>query len=274
MKADKNTIIGFVLLGILFFVYFWYTGKQQSALQASEKRAQDSIAAINAAKAKAVDPTIARLDSLHRDSLTRLAQAGNFDSAAIGTEQTMVVENSLMRVTFSNKGGEIKSVQLKNFKSTDSTPVVLSGGKSDALGYTINTGSNQSTETSNLFFSAAAPVKNGDGSQTVTYRLTAANGQSITHQYTIKPDNYMIDWNIGMNGANQLLTNNALNLHWNISINQQQYSGSYEKEQSRLCFYEVEDGYDYERAVAGVSQNFNDPLKWMSFKQQFFNTTI
>ena len=152
MKADKNTIIGFVLLGILFFVYFWYTGKQQTALQAAEKRAQDSIGAVNAAKAKAIDPNIARLDSLQRDSLTRLAQAGNFDSAAIGAEQTMVVENSLMRVTFSNKGGEIKSVQLKNFNRIDSTPVVLSGGKTDALGYTINTGTNQSTETSNLFF--------------------------------------------------------------------------------------------------------------------------
>src|SRR3954465_7711275 len=182
MKADKNTIIGFVLLGILFFVYFWYTGKQQSAIQASEKRAQDSIAAVNAAKAKAIDPNIARLDSLHRDSLMRLAQAGNFDSAAIGNEQTTVVENNLMRVTFSNKGGEIKSVQLKNFKSTDSTPVVLSGGKTDALGYTINTGTNQSTETSNLFFSAAAPVKNADGSQTVTYKLTAVKGKTITHK--------------------------------------------------------------------------------------------
>ena len=60
MKADKNTIIGFVLLGILFFVYFWYTGKQQSALQAAEKRAQDSIAAVNAAKAKSIDPNAIR----------------------------------------------------------------------------------------------------------------------------------------------------------------------------------------------------------------------
>src|SRR4051812_8902733 len=214
MKADKNTIIGFVLLGILFFVYFWYTGKQQSAIQASEKRAQDSIAAVNAAKAKAIDPNIARLDSLHRDSLARLAQAGNFDSAAIGTEQTMTVENNLMRVTFSNKGGEIESVQLKNFKSGDSTPVVLAG-KGAELGYTINTGANQSTETSNLFFSPGAVVKNADGSQTINYTLNAASGQTITHRYTISPDKYMIDWNIGMNGANQLLTNNSLNLHWN-----------------------------------------------------------
>ncbi|TKK71917.1 membrane protein insertase YidC [Ilyomonas limi] len=274
MKADKNTIIGFVLLGILFFVYFWYTNKQQAALQAAEQRAKDSIAAVNAAKVKPIDPAVARLDSLRRDSLNRLSQAGNFDSAATGTEQTMVVENNLLRVTFSNKGGEIKSVLLKNFKSIDSTPVVLSGGKTDALGYTINTGSNKSTETSNLFFSPGTVVKNADGSQTITYTLNAASGQSITHQYTIKPDNYMIDWNIAMNGANELLTGNALNLHWNISINQQQYSGSYEKEQSRLCFYEVGDGFDYERAMSDVNQKFDIPIEWMSFKQQFFNTAI
>src|SRR5689334_14597065 len=104
MKTDKNTIIGFVLLGILFFVYFWYNNQQQAAMQAAEKHAQDSIAAVNAAKVKPTDLAAARLDSLHRDSLNRLAQAGSFDSAAIGTEQTTVVENNLMRVTFSNKG--------------------------------------------------------------------------------------------------------------------------------------------------------------------------
>src|SRR5579875_2260289 len=108
MKADKNTVIGFVLLGVLFFVYFWYTSKQQAVLKAAEQRAQDSIARINAAKIKPVDAAVAYLDSLHTDSLTRKEQAGSFQTAGLGTEQTTVVENNLMRVTFSNKGGQIK----------------------------------------------------------------------------------------------------------------------------------------------------------------------
>ncbi len=274
MKADKNTIIGFVLLGILFFIFFWYTNKQQALVQASEKHAQDSIAAVNAAKVKPADPAVAYRDSLRMDSLSRITQAGSFDKAGIGTEQTTVIENNLMKVTFSSKGGQVKSVQLKKFKSIDSLPVTLSGGKGDALGYTINTGNNQSAETSNLFFSASAPVKNSDGSQTIIYTLAAANGQNITHQYTIRPDNYMIDWNIALNGANQLLTQSQLNLHWNIAVNQQQYSGSYEKEQSRICFYEDKDGYDFDRAPTGATHDFTAPVQWLTFKQQFFNTTI
>ncbi len=274
MKADKNTIIGFVLLGVLFFVYFWYTNQQQAVLQAAQQRAQDSIARVEATKIKTVDPAQAYNDSLHNDTLSRLAQAGAFQNAGIGSEEEKVVENNLMKVTFSNKGGQIKSVQLKNFKSTDSLPVVLSGGKTDAIGYTINTGNNQSAETSNLYFSSPTISKATDGSQVISYTLTSGNGQKIVHQYTIRPDNYMIDWTIGMNGANQLLTNNVLNFHWNISVMQHQYSGAYEKEQSRICYYTAEDGFDFERATGGANQEFDEPTNWFSFKQQFFNTTI
>ncbi len=274
MKADKNTVIGFVLLGVLFFVYFWFTNKQQASLKAAEQHAQDSITKVNAAKIKPTDPAVAYQDSLHNDSLTRQTQAGTFQNAGIGTEQTQVVENSLMRVTFSNKGGQIKSVQLKNFKSIDSTPVMLAGGKADAIGYTINTGNNQSAETSNLYFTPSSITRNNDGSQTISYTLLSAGGQSITHQYIIRPDNYMIDWNIGLNGAGSLLTNSVLNMHWNISVRQHQYSGSYEKEKSSISFYEHEDGYDYERAISGASKDFGNTTDWVSFKQQFFNTTL
>lgn len=274
MKPDKNTIIGFVLLFVLFAAFFWYTNTQQQAVALAEKQAQDSISRVQATKIIPVDPIKAAQDSLHSDSTTRIAQAGTFEGAAIGTEQNIVVENSLMRVTFSNKGGQVKSVQLKNYKSTDSLPVVLAGGKNDALGYNVNTSAGQSAETSNLFFTPSAVVKNADGSQTLTFNIAAPNGQSITHQYIIKADDYLIDWNIGLTGANQLLTNSQLNLHWNISVNQHQYSGAYEKEQSRVCFYDVKDGYDFERATAGVSKDFEAPVQWFTFKQQFFNTTI
>lgn len=274
MKADKNTVIGFVLLGILFFAYFWFTNKQQAASAAIAQHIKDSTDKVSAAKIKPVDPAVAYSDSVHNDSLTRLAQAGTFQNAGIGTEQTVMVENNLMRVTFSNKGGQIQSVQLKNFKSIDSSHVNLSGGKDDAIGYTINTGNNQSAETYNLYFTPSAITKNSDGSQTISYTLSAAGGQTITHQYIIRPDNYMIDWNIGMNGANNLLTNNTMNFHWNIRVRQHQYSGSYEQEKSTISFYDEKDGYDFERATSTVSKTFDNATDWVSFKQQFFNTTI
>lgn len=83
----------------------------------------------------------------------------------------------------------------------------------------------------------------------------------------------MIDWNIMLTGADKLLTQNSLNLHWNIQIHQEQISNTYEKEQSRLVYYD-ENGYDFERATSGVNYTFETPANWVGFKQQFFNTSV
>jgi len=83
----------------------------------------------------------------------------------------------------------------------------------------------------------------------------------------------MIDWNIILNGADKLLAQNALNLHWNVQIHQQQISRVYETQQSNLSYYNV-DGYDYSNAYSGVNRAFEKPLDWFAFKQQFFNTAL
>jgi YidC/Oxa1 family membrane protein insertase len=273
MKTDKNTIIGFVLLGVLFFVFFWYTNKQQQAARLEKQRMEDSIARVNATKIKPVDSTAAKLDSLKTDSLAKASIAGDFTSAATGTEQTVAVENELMKVTFTNKGGQVKSVELKKYLSYNGKHVILGGGPADDLSYAINTAPNHAAQTSELYFTPAQPVKNADGSQTVSFTLAAANGQSITHQFTVKPDNYMIDWNVQLQGADKLLTQSSMNLLWNYAMMQQETSSTYERRQSRICF--LQDGsYDYKMAANGKKEEFTKPTDWVAVKQQFFNATL
>ncbi|MBS1730880.1 MAG: membrane protein insertase YidC [Bacteroidetes bacterium] len=273
MKTDKNTIIGFVLLGILFFVFFWYTSKQTNALQERDAFVKDSTEKAIAARKPAVDTVAMRLDSLRRDSLTKVTDAGDFETASTGTESLVTVENPLMKVIFTNKGGVVKSVVLKKFNQMDSTPVILSGGPHDQLGYNINTSPNHAVLTSNLFFSAPVITKNADGSQIITYTLHGSAGQSISHQFKIPSNDYFMDWNILLNGADKLLTQNSLNLQWGVEMHQQQLSHTYEVQQSRLCFFD-KDGYDYSSAMSGTTKDFEIPVDWVSFKQQFFNSTI
>ncbi len=273
MKTDKNTIIGFVLLGVLFFVFFWYTNKQTNALQERDAQVKDSTEKAIAARTPAVDTVAMRVDSLRRDSLSKITDAGDFESAAKGAETLTTVENSLMKVIFTNKGGVVKSVVLKKFSQMDSTPVVLSGGPGDQLGYNINTSPNHAVLTSNMFFNAPVITKNADGSQMITYTLNGTTGQSITHQFKIPANDYLMDWNILLNGADKLLTQNSLNIQWNVELHQQQLSHAYEVQQSRLCYFD-KDGYDYNSAMSGTTKDFEIPADWVSFKQQFFNSTL
>lgn len=274
MKTDKNTVIGFVLLGILFIGYFYFTNQSQQAYLKEEQRKKDSIARIQVANAPKVDPEAARRDSLMRDSLGHVAAAGNFQTAAVGTEQTVSIDNEVMKVTFTNKGGQPKSIELKKYKSSDSGNVVMGGSSFDNLSYTINTAPNQSASTGTLFFTPGSVTKNADGSSVVSFTLAAPNNQTITHQYVVKANDYLIDWNVSINGAGQLLTNNSLNLNWQVRAQQHQSDIKYERQQARLCYF-ADDSYDFTTASGkGANETFDKPVKWFTVKQQFFNYSL
>lgn len=269
MNLDRNSIIGFVLLAILMFVFFWYTGKQQQSYVQNQKHIEDSIARVKALSNQFNNP-VARLDSLHKDSAEKVSAAGNFSTAALGNEQLVSVENESIKATFSNKGGRLVSVQLKKYKSFDGKQVQLGSNKDD-LGYTVNTG-NTTTPVNNLFFTPSGITTNADGSQTINFILKdSVSGQSIVHQYIIKPDTYAIDWNINLTGADKLLSNGTVNFAWKAEPQQHEKSLKYERQMSNICF--SEDGsFDY--ISSHSEKKFEKPVQWLGIVQQFFNETL
>ncbi len=273
MKTDKNTVIGFVLMGILLIGYFWYTSTSQQAYLKEQKRIEDSVALVKAANVKPIDTAAAKIDSVKRDSIKQVTVAGNFQTAAIGTEQLVSIENDVMKVVFTTKGGQPKSVQLKKYRSYDSTLVIMAGSQFDNLSYTINTSPTQSASTGTLFFTPSAVTKNSDGSQAVNFILSAPDGQTIAHQFVIKQNDYLIDWNVNLNGTDKLLTQNAFNLNWQVLAAQHQSDVKYERQQARICYLE-DNSYDFEYASDGATKKFEKQVKWFAVKQQFFNSAL
>jgi YidC/Oxa1 family membrane protein insertase len=270
MKTDKNTVIGFVLLGLLFFIYFWYSNKTTNEARAFEQHRKDSTERVRLANIKPADTIAARIDSLKRDSATRVSSAGDFTTAALGAEQLVTLENSVMKVTFTSKGAQVKRVELKNYKSAvDGKPVVLSSGSQ--VGYSVNTSANAATQTTNLYFTAGQPMVNADKSQTVNFTLTAPNGESITHQYILKEDAYMLDWNVSLTGADKLLSQGLMNINWHAETFQVEKTAAYERQQSNITFSE---GNDFDYISAKNERKFEKPVQWIGIVQQFFNSTL
>jgi YidC/Oxa1 family membrane protein insertase len=175
-----------------------------------------------------------------------------------------------MKVVFTSKGAQVKSVELKNYKSAiDQKPVVLAN--QNQIGYSVNTGANQSTQTSNLFFAAEPVTVNADKSQTIRFHIDAANGQRITHQYTLRPGAYLLDWDIALNGADHLLTQGAFNLQWQSETSGSEHSTQYERQMSNICFSE---GNEFDYISAKTERKFEKPVQWISVVQQFFNSTL
>lgn len=262
MNMDRNTVIGFVLLALLLFGYLFTATKNSRELEAQQKQRTDSIARI-----QRVNDSIAALKDTASKALPDSGQL-----ATRGTEELTVVENEVVKITFTSRGGQPKRVELKNYKSLNSgEPVVLGGSDFDKISYTVNTGNNQTAQIADLYFGAANVQRNADNSQTVTYQLPVPNQGNVIHQFTIKPNDYLVDWSVNFNGSDKLLTQGALNFVWQARSMQHESDVKYERSQSTVCFYEDND-FDY--IMSKTQRTFEKPVDWVSVTQQFFNTTL
>ncbi|MBN8787870.1 MAG: membrane protein insertase YidC, partial [Terrimonas sp.] len=161
----------------------------------------------------------------------------------------------------------------KKYKSVDSQDVKLVEPGFDKISYPINTEANRSIQTGDLYFAQGEILKTADGGQSIAYILKDSTGKGITHQFTLHPGNYMVDWNIEFTEPGALLTQNNLNLLWQNEVIQHEKDIVTEKRETQIGFW-IKDDYDYFTLGRSYDHQFEAPLKWLSVKQKFFNTTI
>jgi YidC/Oxa1 family membrane protein insertase len=263
MGMDRNTVIGFVLLAILLFLYLFFSSKSSQEQAQQRQRFEDSIANLNKTPAPVQTPDTA-------SAVAQVTDTAGFNKALNGKENTVSVENDLMKIVFSNKGGQPRAVYLKKYQSYDSTPVRLISD-ADYISYPINTGPNQSALISNLYFNPATVASNADGSQTVTFELAGPGGEQLIHQYIVRNGNYAIDWIIQANGADKLFNQGKLSINWHAEPMQQQQDVEYERQLSNICFY-TDNDFDY--ISSNTDFTFEQPVQWVAVAQQFFSNVL
>lgn len=269
MKLDKNSVIGFVLLALLFFGYFYFTRQGQIELEKKRKEVADSLAKITPKQ----DTSIRFTQLPTNDTALTPASVGSFVQKGAASEELKTLENPLVKIVFTNKGGQPRLVELKKYKSKDSLPVKMVDSSFDKLTYIINAGVNQTASITDLYFTAGDIKVNPDSSQTISYKLSDADGRAIEHVFTLKKDEYMIDWNVNLAGADRLFSQNTLNLTWQAQAKQHEYDLTGEKRETQIGLME-EGGFDYFTMGDGLNKKFEEGVKWIGLKQKFFNTTI
>ena len=166
---DRNTVIGVALIFTILIGFSYFNKPSEKQLEAA-KRTRDSIEMVRienekqmAAAAKIEEAIASVSPSVSGDSLT--AQEDNtlkekfgvFANSAVGTESFYTLENNLMKVTFSNKGGRIYSVELKNFKTFDQKPLILFEGTTSKFGLNFFS-QNRTIETESFYFTPSDSV--------------------------------------------------------------------------------------------------------------------
>lgn len=274
---DRNSVIGFILLGVLLVGYIFYNQGQQVEAR-KEKARQDSIANINKPKVPTDTTGYAAAGTTGTQDSSRLAgEYGAFANAAKGTAQTAVLENDVVKITFTNQGGQPASVQLKKFKTFDGGPLMLVDGSFNRISMQLPANNNTLLNTADLFFTGGTVQKLADGSQAVTYRLSTSNPeQFLEYVYTLKQDGYAVDFDIHAVGLENVLpaSQKTLALQWDNQNDRQEQDMQNERLNNQVHYESGEGKHDYFTLQRTSHQQLENKLQWVSVKQQFFNTTF
>lgn len=277
---DKNTLIGFLLIGIVLIAFSWFNQPTPEQLEA-QRRYQDSIAKIEytqqqelqkeETKRVEAEEALASLPDSVR--MARLQDSyGVFANAMIGTEGYTVLENDLVELRLSNKGGRVSYARLKEYDTYDEQPLVLFDEKESKFDLTLVTASNRVLNTGDLYFT---PVK-GDDPNTVVMRLDAGDGRYLDFKYTLKPDDYMLQYSIKATGLNGVLapSTNALDLIWEQDIRQQEKGRKFEERYVALYYKFMADDVENLSEAKSDSRQVPNRLKWIGYKDMFFSTVL
>lgn len=269
MKFDRNTVIGFILLALLFFGLFYFNSQEQARMaknneiERKNKALQDSIARVNQPQPK--------IDTTNRPQQIQVPVApGQFQRAKTGAETIETLENDLVKIAFTNKGGQIKSVELKKFKNQDGKQVKLAASPFDKIDYKIKGDSGQGTSNITDFYFTPANVSKADSAQRITYTLGDSSGRAITHEFILRKGEYMIDFNIRAARATTFFDNETLNLQWQYRAMKQEQDMSYERTNSQMG-YVMDDEFDYFTVGRRSEVKFDKPVEWVAMRQRFFN---
>jgi len=279
---DKNTIIGFVLIALIL-IGFSVMNKPSE----EEIRYQDSIALVQKQKyeqeVKARDAAEAATVANNTDSTVvldsdsaRLADAtGDFSAAAFGEEKFYTIENEVLKLTLSNKGGRIYSAQLKNYRTHDSLPLVLFDAEESKMGFILTTNNNRVVNTSDLYFEPVSEVqKDSAGNQVFTMRLKTALNAYMDFVYTLRADDYMLGFDIKANAMNTVMPagTNVLDMQWSSKIRQQEKGRTFEERYSNIHYKFVADDVEKLSESKDDEKKVSNRVKWIAFKDQFFSS--
>ena len=274
-KFDLNSIIGFVLIGIVLIWVLYNNTPTDQEIQA-EKARQEQVQAESEASQNNVlteqTPKVNLQDSTalaaYKGSLGSFAYSASLPSA---TEKVTTFENDKVRFKVSNKGGQIVEVLLKNFNRYDSVPVYLVEKENASFNLTFSTTDNRTLNTQDLFFEPTL-TKNGD-TQVLSMKLKASNNQYLEYRYELKPGEYMMDYSIRSQGLSGILNSSQpVQLNWKQKAIRHSQSIQYENRYSRLTF--LEDGNSNKLSQGGDDDDTATNVKWISYRQHFFSSIL
>ncbi|NOY49925.1 MAG: membrane protein insertase YidC [Chlorobi bacterium] len=298
---NRNSIIGFILIGAIMIGYtLWMTPSAEEMAQKQhiadsirrvDEARQIELAKANAAKVEAelkkteglAETTVNEADNKPTDYKNLNDKFDVFANSANGEDKSIILENDVVKIEISRKGGHIINVELKDFQTYDSMPLILFNPETSKFGFSFFS-NNRIINTNDFYFQPSVndnyiKVGNND-SLSFSMRLYTDQGegtfnknQYVEYVYSLKADEYMLDFDVNLVNMGSIIKANSVGLNWYVDLRQQEKS--IDRFNGSTLYYKFfNDDVDYLSETKDEEESISTKLKWVSFKQRFFSSSL
>ncbi len=301
---DKKTLLGFVVLALVFVGFAYLNGKEQKRYQeelAAYNAYQDSVKAatmpevvVDSTAVEQVGDAATVTDAPMTEAESAYARRAELLGEELATAEVaeaaeFEVENEVMKLTFTTRGGQIKAVELKEYTKygprdarTELVQMFDPEKERFGLSFFVRRGYHDlKIQTADYTFTAE-PIRSEEGAQVVTMRLAVAPGADLEYRYliynTTAPErDYLVDFDVRLNGMSPFLSNQtSIGVEWSSKSYQNERGFTNENLYTTIAYHHVgEDSIE----ELGMSEGFKDDdtsteVDWVDFKQQFFSSVL
>lgn len=283
-KFDLNSLIGFILIGGILVYMLYLQQPTPEEIEAEKQKTEQLSKEAEKTEEEAVKDTIGLEEGIQEiaavqtgDSLAmenlknRLGSFAYSATLPSAMESTTVIENDVLELHVSNKGGQITLARLKDHTTIKGDPIYLikDGNNSFNLQFTAE---NRLLNTKDLFFEPK--VSTVGENKVLSMRLKASESAYIEYRYELTPGEYMMGFSLKTQGLDGVMnTSQPIYLDWNLKGYRHAKSISYENRYTRLT-YEYEGDKHSKLSPSGEDEELEKDVSWMNFRQHFFSSML
>ena len=273
---DKNSIIGFVLIGVIMIGFTWFQNRQYR--EQMEIQAQlDSVARVEQMAEIAMD-SLKRAQGLVPENGETQVKVMNMPAykdsmlsvARLAEPELVKLENDKIEVVFNTKGAQPYSVRIKDYKAYDSTDLYLI--KPQMSSYDISIYAGEYINTKDFTFEVASRTDTS-----LVMRLPFAQGGYIQQEFNLSEGSYMVENQLSFVDLDNVIPRNVsmFDIDWGVVIPRLEKGYKNEKQYSKVDYYFTGDKKPEEMGRSrNDSKRVDSRMKWFAFQQQFFSAIM
>ena len=293
---DKKSIIGIAVVAVLFLGFAYMNTKEQEKYQQEMARwqaYQDSLAAAAAVTAPAAGEAVAAADSVAAAAVRERqveALGATLAAAREAEAEEFTVENDVMAVRFSTRGGQVTGVTLKDYKryaprGEEGRPVEMMDPATARFGMTFyvkNGLRNVDVNTLDYVFEAEPVAEGPEGEQVVVMRLPVSGDASLEYRYTIydtaSPErDYLVGFDVRLvNMAREMANQTQIQIDWSNTSYQNERGFKNENMYTTVAYRFPGESSIEELSMSDEerSKEITTSVNWVAFKQHYFSSVF